>query len=106
MSIPKLHETEDGGTPPRPAPDLFGLDRALTPRERKKLTRKGKDPIPRGHIMPPGTGPAGETCGSCAHLFRNRMAKTYLKCHLNAARWTGGRASDVRAHDAACVKWE
>lgn len=84
--------------------DLFGLERALTPPERKNLKRKST--IPRGHIMPPGTGPAGETCGSCEHLFRNRMAKTYLKCSLNEAKWTGGGATDVRAHDAACKRWE
>lgn len=84
--------------------DLFGLDRALTPRERKGLKRSG--PVPRGYVAPPGTGPAGETCGSCKHLYRNRMAKTYLKCSLNRARWTGGGGSDVRARSPACQKWE
>jgi len=84
--------------------DLFGLDRALTPAERKKLKRK--TPIPRGHAWTPGSGPQGETCGSCMHLFRNRMSKTYLKCNLNKANWTGGGASDIRARDAACKKWE
>lgn len=58
--------------------DLF-LDRCLTPEERS---------------------------GSCKHLARNRMTKTYLKCELNRARWTGGYGSDVRARDAACKKWE
>lgn len=81
--------------------DLFmQLDRALTPAERRSLTRNG--PRKAGHAMPPGTGPAGETCGSCVHLFR---AKTYLKCWLRRDRWTGGGASDVRAGDPACVKW-
>jgi hypothetical protein len=68
--------------------------------------RKRKEPIPRGHYRPKGTGPAGETCGSCKHLYRNQMAKTYLKCGLATAIWTGGRASDVRAKDAACEGWE
>lgn len=86
--------------------DLFRLDRVLTPRERAKLSGKRTAPIPRGHIMPPGTGPSGETCGSCKHLYRNRMAKTYLKCGLNQARWTGGGATDIRARDAACKMWE
>jgi hypothetical protein len=84
--------------------DLFGLDRALTPDERKKLFRR--DPEPRGHAWTPGTGPVGETCGSCQHLARNRMAKTYLKCGKNKSRWTRGRASDVRARDLACKFWE
>lgn len=84
--------------------DLFGLDRALTPIERKRLKRR--EPVPRGHVFPSGTGPAGETCGSCLHLYRNRMSKTYLKCGLNRSKWTGGRASDVRAKDASCKKWD
>jgi hypothetical protein len=87
--------------------ELMGLDRALTPNEKRRLGhKKRRDPIPSGHIMPPGTGPAGETCGSCKHLFRNRMAKTYLKCSLNRDRWTGGGKTDVRARDDACKAWE
>lgn len=84
--------------------DLFGLDRALTPQERKKLKRKG--PKPRGHAWQPGTGPDGESCGTCRHLFRNRLAKTYLKCALMQPYWTGGRGSDVLARDKACRRWE
>lgn len=84
--------------------DLFGKEFALTPPERAKLNRK--EPIPRGHAWRVGTGPEGETCGSCKHLYRHRMAKTYLKCGLNSAAWTHGRATDVRAKDAACKKWE
>ena len=84
--------------------DLFGLDRALTPRERKGLKRSG--PVPRGYVMPPGTGPEGETCGSCKHLYRNQMAKTYLKCNLARHKWTGGGGSDIRAKSPACQKWE
>lgn len=63
-------------------------------------------PVPRGHVLPPGSGPAGETCGSCRHLARVVLAKTYRKCGLNRANWTGGGATDVRARDAACAKWE
>ena len=84
--------------------DLFHLDRALTPAERRSLhisTRSKK----RGHAAPPGTGPAGETCGSCKNLVRRRMAKSYLKCALMRAAWTGGYGMDVRARDPACSKW-
>lgn len=84
--------------------DLFGHEFALTPEERKKVNRR--EPIPSGHAWTPGTGPVGETCGSCRYLYRNQLAKTYLKCGLNQAAWTGGRKSDVRARDAACKKWE
>jgi hypothetical protein len=58
----------------------------------------------RGHAAIPGTGPKGETCGTCAHLARHRMAKTYLKCDL--IRWTSGPGTDVRAKDPACSRWE
>ena len=74
---------------------------ASTPDER----RKRRKPKPSGHAARPGSGPAGETCDSCQHLARIQMAKTYLKCGLARAIWTGGRKSDVRARDAACSKW-
>ena len=32
------------------------------------------------HAAPPGTGPEGETCKSCLHIYRNRLSKVYLKC--------------------------
>lgn len=85
--------------------DLFHLDRALTLAERRRLhvaTRSKK----RGHAAPPGTGPKGQTCGTCRHLARKHMAKTYLKCALMEAVWTGGGGTDVRARDLACRKWE
>lgn len=80
-------------------------NRALTAQERRLLFQtptKGKS----GHAAPPGSGPQGETCGSCRHLARKRMAKTYLKCALMQAIWTGGGGTDVRARDPACAKWE
>ena len=58
-----------------------------------------------GHAAVPGTGPKGETCGSCVHLYRREMSKTYLKCFLMRAYWTGGEGTDVRAGDAACRRW-
>lgn len=77
----------------------------LTTEQRKKLAAPcGK--AKRGHVMPPGTGPKGETCGSCQYLFRRRMAKVYLKCHLNQAKWSRGGKTDVRLRDHACSKWE
>jgi hypothetical protein len=83
-------------------------DPAMTPAERralnaafaKKNKRKGL------HAAEPGTGPVGETCKTCAHLVRRRFSNTYLKCGLCVAKWTGGGATDVRARDDACSKWE
>lgn len=67
---------------------------------------KRKDPTPAGYAATPGGGPDGETCGSCRHLTRTEgTAKAYLKCGLNAARWTGGRKSDVLARSPACARW-
>ena len=60
----------------------------------------------RGHAARPGTGPEGETCGSCRHYTRKRMSKTYRKCALTKATWTGGGGSDIRARDPACAKWD
>jgi hypothetical protein len=83
--------------------ELLAQMAAAPVRPHGKLRR---DPVPHGHVMPPGTGPAGETCGSCKHLTRKHMGKVYLKCGLNHRRWTGGKGSDVRAKDAACKRWE
>lgn len=58
----------------------------------------------KGHAAMPGGGPKGETCGTCDHLVRNRMSKTYLKCGLVC--WTCGPATDIRAKDPACARWE
>lgn len=91
-------------------PDLFGFnvpeDRALTPLERKKLTRK--TPKAKGYAWTPGSGPAGETCKSCQHIVRTRSGsgKTFIKCGLMKAHWTHGPGSDIRASAAACRNWE
>jgi hypothetical protein len=68
---------------------------------------RGKHYIePRGYVRPPGTGPQGETCGSCKHLVHKRMGKLYPKCRLASAIWTGGRGSDVLVRSPACDRWE
>ena len=82
--------------------DLFNLDRALTPRERKQLRAVT---TPKSYAALPGTGPAGETCSSCGHLARRQSARTYLKCGLMQRSWTRGAASDVRARAPACNRW-
>lgn len=79
------------------------LERAMTPAERRAMNRKA--PAKGLHAAPMGTGPATETCGSCAHLYRHAMAKPYLKCELCRPMWTGGGGTDVRAKDLACSKW-
>lgn len=51
----------------------------------------------------PGTGPSGETCGSCQHIMRTAR---YRKCDLVRRLWTGGPGTDIKARSAACSKWE
>lgn len=66
--------------------------------------QRGKHYVqPRGYVYHPGTGPEGETCGSCQHISRFRR---WHKCDLNKARWTGGRGSDILARSPACKYWE
>jgi hypothetical protein len=78
------------------------FDRAMTPSERRKLLRLIK-PKWRGlHAAETGTGPLGETCGTCLNLIRT---KAYLKCGRVHSHWTGGAATDVHAKDPACSKW-
>lgn len=88
--------------------DMFGNE--ITVAEARALlakTKKGRKPTqPRGYADHPGTGPAGETCKSCKHIHRNEMSKTYLKCSLMRATWTGGAATDIKASWPACSKWE
>ena len=60
----------------------------------------------RGHAWKPGTGPSGETCKTCKHYTVKMMSKAYRKCGLMRANWTGGAATDIKASDPACVKWE
>lgn len=79
--------------------DLFGQPDppARSPRHRPA----------RGHAAPPGTGPEGETCGTCTHLVRTgRSRRCYPKCGLIRAAWTHGPKTDIRIRDKACRKWE
>lgn len=87
--------------------DLFGEAPAQQPVGKGLGPKGGKHYVkPWGYVCPPGTGPAGHTCGDCQHLYRKSMAKTYLKCYLAQSKWTGGRASDVLASSPACSKWQ
>lgn len=78
---------------------------ALSPADKKRLIASLKSKK-TGHAWKPGTGPDGETCKTCKHLVRKTMSKTYLKCGLMRATWTGGCGTDVKANDPACKKWE
>jgi hypothetical protein len=85
--------------------DLMNLDRALTPAERHQMFKPG---VARknGYYAPPGTGPAGETCGSYLHVVVRQFANRFYKCGRNRARWTGGKGTDVLFRSPACKGWE
>jgi hypothetical protein len=57
---------------------------------------------------PVGSGPAGETCGTCEHLVRrvSPSGKRFLKCGLVRQLWTKGPGSDIRAKWPACRCFE
>ncbi len=73
--------------------DMFGTTDPAQPSARK-----------RGHAAWPGTGPVGEKCMTCNHIVRHRRSKTYIKCGLT--NWTHGPATDIRANDPACDRWD
>ena len=88
--------------------DLFG-EAPDQPAPGSKLgPQGGKHYVkPWGYFAPPGTGPAGETCKTCAHIaVKGGVAGRYLKCGRARARWTGGRKSDILAGSPACSGWE
>jgi hypothetical protein len=92
------------------APDLFGNPTipdgpAMTLAERKREQRRIAD-RPRGHYAPPGTGPAGETCGSCAHSTRIEYHnRAYWKCLRAQHRWSHSIGTDIRLKSDACIGW-
>lgn len=65
-----------------------------------------KHPRDRAHPYPPGSGPPGQSCGTCAKLCERVFRKTYFKCHVLKRFWSAGPATDVRKKDPACMAWE
>ncbi|MGY6257262.1 hypothetical protein ACXIVK_27775 [Paraburkholderia caledonica] len=66
-----------------------------------------KPTTPNGYAGSPGRGPAGETCRSCQHKRStgSSTARTYWKCGLMQAHWTGGPGTDIRMRSPACQFW-
>lgn len=106
MTAPKIEQLSLGGMSLDEArAAIEGADsgvpswaKGATPTQRKRAAR-GLHPM---GMRLKGGDP--ETCGSCAHLWRNEWARTYLKCRLVTA--TGGPGTDVRKRWPACEKWE
>jgi hypothetical protein len=69
-----------------------------------EVTPRGKHYIePCGYAYFPGTGPAGETCGSCAHITPSRR---WHKCELARHKWTRSRRTDILVGAPACKYWK
>lgn len=74
--------------------------------ETVSMKKRGKHYVQaRGYADRPGTGPTGETCGSCTHHVIKSMGKRYHKCLLTRPCWTGGKATDILVRAPACSKW-
>lgn len=85
--------------------DLFGNETEYqhTPTTEKR----GRNANPKGYAGKPGTGPKGETCGSCRNIHKKcGSGRAYLKCRLIRWRWTGGAGTDILARTPACERWE
>lgn len=72
------------------------------------VPKRGKHYVqPRGYAARPGTGPAGETCGSCKHSAHGGTGKRrFPKCELTRACHTSSRRTDILMGAPACEKWE
>jgi hypothetical protein len=51
----------------------------------------------------PGSGPPGETCGSCKHRVLRKSR--FWKCGILRGAWTRGNETDIRPTSPACVLW-
>lgn len=68
---------------------------------------KRKNTKPNGYFTRPGSGPAGETCKTCAHRVHKQLSgKVVSKCDKARGAWTNGRGSDILASSPACSGWE
>lgn len=71
------------------------------------VKKRGKHYVePRGGADRPGTGPTGETCGSCRFIVGMGRGGKFHKCELTRACWTHGPRTDIRVRWPACSKWE
>lgn len=59
-----------------------------------------------GYARRPGTGPAGERCGTCLHAVRiGAYNHKFYKCNIIRFRWTHGPGTDILLKSPACKMW-
>ncbi len=62
---------------------------------------------PGGYARPPGTGPKGETCKTCAFCcYTGNGKRRYPKCAVIKFRWTHGPGTDIKLRSPACDMWQ
>lgn len=85
--------------------DLFG-EEVVEPIISERTGKAKRRTVPKGYARQPGSGPAGETCGTCDHCVRvEHNTKAYHKCAVVRHRWTHGPGSDILRASPACEKW-
>ena len=84
-----------------PAPAQFSIFGGT---ERPKVDNPRTVPA-NGYAARPGTGPQGETCGTCQHCCAKTRNRTYYKCGLCVSNWSASRTSDVLLRSPACQFW-
>lgn len=87
-------------------PDMLG-GKTVPGSRLRRIRKTGKPPVARvGWADTPGTGPQGETCGSCTYCEAFHYRKRYYKCAArDGDHWKGGRQTDIRPLEPACSKW-
>ena len=86
--------------------DLLGHE--ISVEEAREIERVGKkkrgQTKPNGYRFPPGSGPAGQTCGTCSHAYRTQHGNgLFWKCEL--VKPTRGSGTDIRKKSPACSAW-
>lgn len=82
---------------------IFGGAELARPQRGKAPPRPAEA---QGYAHLPGTGPEGETCGTCAHCTIVRFGRAIYKCGLMHARWSGTRRTDILVTSPACARFE
>jgi hypothetical protein len=77
----------------------------LVSTEQRDFFGGGGKKLGAGYRGYPGTGPDGETCGSCAHLrVQSATSRRYYKCGIGNI--TRGPGTDIRLKTLACEFWK
>lgn len=60
---------------------------------------------PNGYAATPGSGPADQTCGTCANCRQRTVhGKHFYKCVLMVAAWSRDRITDIVLKSPACSR--